>query len=104
MRLMLLLVVLSGACDEGDATLPMPDAARAQLDAHVDYPDDGFGNACTQVYNPYQLYTDCESLEGLPGCCTTSGCRRWCGEQDECPPNQEPVYTVENKCYCEPVP
>jgi hypothetical protein len=104
MRLMMVAVLLA-ACggDDGVKTV-MPDAATMRPDAHVDYPDDGFGNACTQVYNPYQLYTDCESLEGLPGCCTTSGCRRWCGEQDECPPDQEPVYTVENKCYCEPVP
>lgn len=103
-QLALCALMFLGACERDDGTPTTPDAAVA-IDAAPDampHPDDGFGEPCTSMWNPDHLYTECTSLDGLPGICAIGACRRWCGAG--CPTGQMPASTVENKCYCEPMP
>jgi hypothetical protein len=102
MRLVLIAALVAWGCDGSNVVAI--DAAPIEPDAHVDYPDDGFGEPCTPVFNPDHLYSECRSLENLPGYCALNFCRRPCGPTSPCPSGFMTTQSTEGTCWCEPVP
>jgi hypothetical protein len=100
MRPVLVLLLLVG-CDE-PGPIAKPDAG-VMVDAFVEHPDDGFGNACAQNPDDSKPYTECKSMEGVVGICVMDACRRYCRASDRyCPAGQSATDGVDGLCWCEP--
>ena len=62
----------------------------------------GFGYACHPVYNPNELITPCFGDNGAKGMCALGVCRQECINEQTCPKHYTPIFTVEERCWCEP--